>query len=180
MILKCSEKSGLRSFHCTNMYMIYIHISVCIIQIAGCGNPQKLHTRHNCSVKVVCKIFLSDVTKWKVEVSGQHVPEGVAWEPPTKARKIAQSVKEKISVARTYGTKPFDIVRTTLANVTAANVDTVFEDTAYQSMPMRVVDYIRNTDKRHQNQEARFYIFLEYVYQFYVCVLGDRLAVWIA
>ncbi len=40
--------------------------------------------RHNCSVLVNLKLFLSDLSRWRVHISGSHVPpdSGLIWHPP--------------------------------------------------------------------------------------------------
>ena len=40
--------------------------------------------RHNCSIHINMKIFLADLTKWRVHITGSHIPpeSPVLWVPP--------------------------------------------------------------------------------------------------
>lgn len=43
--------------------------------------------RHNCKVMLIFKLYLSDLTKWRVQITGLHVPKGSVWHPPKSDEK---------------------------------------------------------------------------------------------
>lgn len=43
---------------------------------------QHKQDRHNCKVMLIFKLYLSDLTKWRVQITGLHVPKGTTWLPP--------------------------------------------------------------------------------------------------
>lgn len=43
--------------------------------------------RHNCKVMLIFKLYLSDLTKWRVQITGLHVPKGTVWHPPNSDEK---------------------------------------------------------------------------------------------
>lgn len=43
--------------------------------------------RHNCKVMLIFKLYLSDLTKWRVQITGLHVPKGTIWHPPKSDEK---------------------------------------------------------------------------------------------
>lgn len=53
--------------------------------------------RHNCSLMINLKLFLSDLSRWRVHLSGCHVPieSNVLWEPPAHAvQRIDEDVRD--------------------------------------------------------------------------------------
>ncbi|XP_038071731.1 uncharacterized protein LOC119740479 isoform X1 [Patiria miniata] len=69
--------------------------------VKSCKGAQHKQDRHNCSVLVTLKLFLSDLQTWKVTITGQHVPpEGdVTWQSPGRAnpkRQIDEELRDMI------------------------------------------------------------------------------------
>ncbi len=55
--------------------------------------------RHNCSLLLNLKLFLSDLSKWRVHLTGRHLPEGspIVWQPPPPHKQImGEDVKDTI------------------------------------------------------------------------------------
>ncbi|XP_046575610.1 uncharacterized protein LOC124283662 isoform X2 [Haliotis rubra] len=52
--------------------------------VNGCKGKTHKQDRHNCRLLVNLKMFLSDTAKWRVHISGSHVPleYNILWEPP--------------------------------------------------------------------------------------------------
>lgn len=50
--------------------------------IPGCPGMEHKQDRHNCKVMLIFKLYLSDLTKWRVQITGLHVPKGSVWCPP--------------------------------------------------------------------------------------------------
>ncbi|XP_067680678.1 uncharacterized protein [Haliotis asinina] len=52
--------------------------------VNGCKGKTHKQDRHNCKLLVNLKMFLSDTAKWRVHISGSHVPleYNILWEPP--------------------------------------------------------------------------------------------------
>ncbi|XP_071079096.1 uncharacterized protein [Haliotis cracherodii] len=52
--------------------------------VNGCKGKTHKQDRHNCRLLVNLKMFLSDTAKWRVHISGSHVPleSNILWEPP--------------------------------------------------------------------------------------------------
>lgn len=58
---------------------------------------QHKQDRHNCSLMINMKLFLSDLTSWRVNITGAHVPpdSGVLWNPPvTSCKQSNRSAKD--------------------------------------------------------------------------------------
>ncbi|XP_061168591.1 uncharacterized protein LOC133177663 isoform X1 [Saccostrea echinata] len=49
--------------------------------IPGCRGMQHKQDRHNCKVMLIFKLFLSDLTRWRVQITGLHVPKDSIWRP---------------------------------------------------------------------------------------------------
>ncbi|XP_062617951.1 uncharacterized protein LOC134279561 isoform X1 [Saccostrea cucullata] len=49
--------------------------------VPGCRGMQHKQDRHNCKVMLIFKLFLSDLTKWRVQITGLHVPKDSVWLP---------------------------------------------------------------------------------------------------
>ncbi|KAH9496106.1 hypothetical protein Btru_012025 [Bulinus truncatus] len=54
---------------------------VCVDKCKGMMHKQD---RHNCSLMINMKLFLSDLSAWRVNITGSHVPpgSGITWVPP--------------------------------------------------------------------------------------------------
>ena len=55
--------------------------------------------RHNCSVLVNLKLFLSDLSRWRVHISGSHVPpgSGIIWHPPAPSeQRLGEDARDVI------------------------------------------------------------------------------------
>ncbi|CAG2188261.1 unnamed protein product [Mytilus edulis] len=115
----------------------------------GCISQRKRHDRHNCQVSVTAKIMLSDETKWNVCIRGSHTDSGSEWSEPTGNRKILERVKDNIMVSRSYGLKPFEVFRRQIKDLKEPDMETEFKDTRTNPTDKRVVDFIKNTEKRH-------------------------------
>lgn len=115
----------------------------------GCISQRKRHDRHNCQVSVTAKIMLSDETKWNVCIRGSHTDSGSEWSEPTGNRKILERVKDNIMVSRSYGFKPFEVFRRQIKDLKEPDMETEFKDTRTNPTDKRVVDFIKNTEKRH-------------------------------
>ena len=66
---------------------------------ADCIGAAHKQDRHNCSVLVTLKLFLSDVSTWCVLVKGKHVtPDSdVLWEPPqSNKQRLDQDLRDLI------------------------------------------------------------------------------------
>ncbi|XP_064621248.1 uncharacterized protein LOC135484079 isoform X1 [Lineus longissimus] len=65
----------------------------------GCKGKAHRQDRHNCSVVINLKIFLSDLTQWRVHISGNHVPidSKILWQPPlAETQRIDEDLKDVI------------------------------------------------------------------------------------
>lgn len=115
----------------------------------GCISQRKRHDRHNCQVSVTAKIMLSDETKWNVCIRGSHTDSGSERSEQTGNRKILERVKDNIMVSRSYGLKPFEVFRRQIKDLKEPDMETEFKDTRTNPTDKRVVDFIKNTEKRH-------------------------------
>ena len=52
--------------------------------ISECKGVQHKQDRHNCSMMINMKLFISDLSTWRIHLTGSHVPPGspVSWLPP--------------------------------------------------------------------------------------------------
>ena len=89
-------------------------------------------------------------------MEGRHVPTGVEWIPPTKSQKIAEYVKDNIVTIRSYGSKPFDIFRKTMAGIDENNLEKALEDSKRHPSADRIGTFISNIDKRHSYQSGQW------------------------
>ncbi|KAK6182708.1 hypothetical protein SNE40_010331 [Patella caerulea] len=83
----------------------------------GCSGMAHKQDRHNCSFLVNFKIFLSDLTKWRVQMTGCHVPDDstVPWVPPDVAHQRMNQ-----------NTRDFIISQFEAKNVSTSNVQEAF------------------------------------------------------
>ena len=51
--------------------------------------------RHNCNVMINMKMYLSDLNHWKIQVTGDHVEEGILWTLPQEKR-INEVTRDRI------------------------------------------------------------------------------------
>ncbi|XP_063429414.1 uncharacterized protein LOC134712149 isoform X2 [Mytilus trossulus] len=54
--------------------------------IQGCKGMAHKQDRHNCSVMVNMKLYLSNLNHWQIQVKGDHVEDGVLWTLPPGQR----------------------------------------------------------------------------------------------
>jgi len=54
--------------------------------------------RHNCSVMINLKLFLSDLTKWRVHIKGSHVPPNSGpWQPPAPMKeRLGEEIRDEL------------------------------------------------------------------------------------
>ncbi|VDH95965.1 gephyrin [Mytilus galloprovincialis] len=121
-----------------------------------CTIVRKRHDRHACEVMVTAKIMLSNLTKWKVSVTGSHVNANnhddenqMQWEGPSGNKKILESAKDNIMFSRSYGMKPFEVFRRQIKDISESEMEIAFKDTRTNPSDRRVCDFIKNTEKRH-------------------------------
>lgn len=60
--------------------------------------------RHNCSVMINMKMYLSDLNHWKIQVTNDHVEEGILWTLPQEKR-INEVTRDQI-IASFSGERP--------------------------------------------------------------------------
>ncbi|XP_041352422.1 uncharacterized protein LOC121370940 isoform X1 [Gigantopelta aegis] len=80
---------------------------------AGCGGKSHRQDRHNCSFMVNLKLYLSDLTEWRVHLTGSHVPDqsGVSWEPPPPhVQRLSEDRRDAIILYSTGMTNSADIL----------------------------------------------------------------------
>ena len=60
----------------------------------GCKGARHKQDRHNCTLLINLKIFLSDLNTWRVHITGSHVPPdgAIKWQPQASAK---QRIDEK-------------------------------------------------------------------------------------
>lgn len=68
-----------------------------IFIFVGCSGKTHKQDRHNCSLMVNFKLFLDDLTIWRIHITGQHVPDDKKWEPPPPENQIiGEELKDEI------------------------------------------------------------------------------------
>jgi hypothetical protein len=117
---------------------------------------RKRHDRHDCSVIVTARILLSDLTRWRVEIKGSHVPAEINFVKPDGNLTIAESVKDSILKCRDADMKPYEVFRHQITNVREEDMEEMFADTRHFPSDKRVSDFIKNTEKRHSFQGGQW------------------------
>ncbi|XP_019642782.1 PREDICTED: uncharacterized protein LOC109484042 isoform X1 [Branchiostoma belcheri] len=65
----------------------------------GCKGMAHKQDRHNCSLMITLKLFLSDLERWRVRVTGSHLPPDCTfpWVPPPKEKlKVDEDTRDLI------------------------------------------------------------------------------------
>ena len=58
---------------------------------------QHKQDRHNCTFMINFKLFLSDLSKWRIHITGQHVTPDLRWRPkPPDKQMLPETTKDKI------------------------------------------------------------------------------------
>ncbi|CAC5394140.1 unnamed protein product [Mytilus coruscus] len=63
--------------------------------IQGCKGMAHKQDRHNCSVMVNMKLYLSNLNHWQIQVKGDHVEDGMLWTLPP-GRRINEVTRDQI------------------------------------------------------------------------------------
>lgn len=63
--------------------------------VQGCKGMAHKQDRHNCSVMVNMKLYLSNLNHWQIQVKGDHVEDGVLWTLPP-GRRINEVTRDQI------------------------------------------------------------------------------------
>ncbi|KAL3873899.1 hypothetical protein ACJMK2_036978 [Sinanodonta woodiana] len=66
--------------------------------VQGCKGRAHKQDRHNCKLMVNLKMFLSDVSKWRVHITGQHIPidSPYTWIPPHDGQRLDEDIRDVI------------------------------------------------------------------------------------
>ncbi|XP_077864853.1 uncharacterized protein LOC144350647 [Saccoglossus kowalevskii] len=78
----------------------------------GCKGMAHKQDRHNCSVHVALKIFLGDLSNWKIKITGNHIPDDATfpWQPPPKhSLKLDENTRDVIMSYTNEQSKVADI-----------------------------------------------------------------------
>ncbi|XP_021365762.1 uncharacterized protein LOC110458405 isoform X1 [Mizuhopecten yessoensis] len=65
----------------------------------GCEGMTHKQDRHNCSMMVNLKLFLSDLTQWRVNITGSHIPTDslIPWRrPPREGERLGEVIRDEI------------------------------------------------------------------------------------
>lgn len=102
-------------------------------------------------------MLLSNITEWVVEIQGHHVQAVDVFTPSlAKRQKISESVKDSMMLAKEHGMKPFDIFRKQLAPHVNENLEASFKDSRNCPTSSRMVNFMKNVQKRHSFQSGQW------------------------
>ncbi|CAH1791459.1 unnamed protein product [Owenia fusiformis] len=103
------EKGDIRDQYVVNWYLWCPGHGNCQRKCGGIGKcakacPGMAHKqdRHNCSLMINLKLFLGDLTRWRIHITGHHLPPGldIAWVPPEKSReRLDENVRDFVVAA---------------------------------------------------------------------------------
>ncbi|XP_064599685.1 LOW QUALITY PROTEIN: uncharacterized protein LOC135466213 [Liolophura sinensis] len=80
--------------------------------VEGCKGMSHKQDRHNCSLMVNLKLFVSDLMQWRVHITGCHVPveANFTWIPPTSNQeRISEDIRDVILSASEKKASPSQI-----------------------------------------------------------------------
>ncbi|XP_013398821.1 uncharacterized protein LOC106165239 isoform X1 [Lingula anatina] len=87
--IEAIQKKAIRDEYAVNWYLWCSGVGNCKRQcggygkcVDGCSGPRHKQDRHNCSLLLNLKIYLSNLSMWVIRISGRHVDDKVEWIPP--------------------------------------------------------------------------------------------------
>lgn len=88
---------------------------------SGCRGLAHKQDRHNCQFMINMKLYLSDLLKWRVHLSGSHIPldSHMIWEPPApEKQRISEDTRDAImcNADKSSSTKIQELLRKSTVN----------------------------------------------------------------
>ncbi|ESO94330.1 hypothetical protein LOTGIDRAFT_232559 [Lottia gigantea] len=117
--------------------------------LEGCPGMSHKQDRHNCSFLLNLKIFLSDLTKWRIQITGSHVPDNssLPWQPPSVSKQLMNQ-----------STKDFIISKCSTQNVSSTNIqEAIMKEKSVLSpetvLPKRKISRVMYRLKRQKSEQ---------------------------